>query len=367
MRILVTTNAAVGHFLPMGATVAELVTAGHDVRIGCPASFAPLVSAAGFTPMACDETDVAPSVPPPPPAGDHQGRLMWAVTWSWPADSRSWVDSLLRQAREWQPDVVVVEPVEHAGRVVAAALGLRLIVHGWGFTLPADIERRSSTGLRDLYRRASARPPAPAFTADLGPRTVQADDIGETRRYRYLPFSLPDAPAPPARDGRPSVLVTLGTYANPRASALLYTTTEAALDNNASTVVVLGNKDRGSSDDFPSAATVLDWVDMPAAVAGCDLVVHHGGAGTSWAALTAGKPALVLPQAGDQFRNAALLRNSGAAAVSYSHRREELAPAIGQALGSTELRQRAEYVARENAALPAVRQLARDIAACAAT
>jgi UDP:flavonoid glycosyltransferase YjiC (YdhE family) len=36
MRILVTTNAAVGHFLPMAATVAELVAIGHEVRIGCP-------------------------------------------------------------------------------------------------------------------------------------------------------------------------------------------------------------------------------------------------------------------------------------------------------------------------------------------
>lgn len=103
MRILVTTNAAVGHFLPMAATVAELVAAGHDVRIGCPASFAPRVSAAGFTPMACDETDVAPSVPPAPPSGDHEGRLMWAVIWSWPSDSRCWVASLLRQAAIGSP------------------------------------------------------------------------------------------------------------------------------------------------------------------------------------------------------------------------------------------------------------------------
>jgi UDP:flavonoid glycosyltransferase YjiC (YdhE family) len=81
--------------------------------------------------------------------------------------------------------------------------------------------------------------------------------------------------------------------------------------------------------------------------------------------LTAGKPALVLPQAGDQFRNAALLEKSGAAAVRRSERRHELADAIGQALGSAELSQRAKYVAGENAALPAVQLLARDIAACA--
>jgi len=43
MRILVTTNAAIGHFLPMAATVAELAASGHEVRIGCPLSFEPFV------------------------------------------------------------------------------------------------------------------------------------------------------------------------------------------------------------------------------------------------------------------------------------------------------------------------------------
>lgn len=364
-RILVTTNAAFGHFLPMAATVAELLAAGHDVCIGCPASFAPRISAAGFPPMACDEMEVTPSVPPLPPADDHDGRLMWAVTWSWPSDSRSWIESLLRNAGDWQPDAVVVEPVEHAGRVVAAALRVPLIVHGWGFTLPAHVESHASTGLRDLYLGISARPPTPVLAADLGPRTMQAGDTGEARRYRYVPFCLPNAPAPPPRDGRRRVLVTLGTYDNPRAAALLRTTADAALDNDVDTVVVLGNSDRGSSRDFPAGATVLDWVDMPAAVAQCDLIVHHGGAGTAWTALTAGKPALVLPQGADQFRNAALLERSGAAAVSRTDRRDDLARAIGQALQCAELGERAERVAHENAGLPAVRELADDIAACA--
>ena len=43
MRILVTTNAAVGHFLPMASTIAALIADGHEVLVGCPASFAPFV------------------------------------------------------------------------------------------------------------------------------------------------------------------------------------------------------------------------------------------------------------------------------------------------------------------------------------
>src|SRR5947208_12724141 len=116
MRILVTTNAAVGHFLPMATTVDALVRQGHDVRIGCPAPFAPFVRNAGFTALACDLVEVTVTVPDPPPADDFDGRLMWAVTLSWPSDCRPWLDSLLQQVRQWRPDLVMVEPVEHAGR-----------------------------------------------------------------------------------------------------------------------------------------------------------------------------------------------------------------------------------------------------------
>ncbi|WP_414690668.1 nucleotide disphospho-sugar-binding domain-containing protein [Nocardioides sp.] len=64
-----------------------------------------------------------------------------------------------------------------------------------------------------------------------------------------------------------------------------------------------------------------------AAIQTCDLVVHHGGAGTSRTALGCGTPAVVLPLGGDQFRDAQLLATAGAAALppratpTISHRR----------------------------------------------
>jgi UDP:flavonoid glycosyltransferase YjiC (YdhE family) len=360
MRILVTTNAAVGHFLPMAATVAELVAAGHDVRVGCPESFAAFVRSAGFDALACAERDVAIFVPPPP--DDRDGRLTWAITLSWPSDCRPWVDSLLQQARQWRPDVVMVEPVEHAGRIVAAALDVPLVVHGWGFTLPAYVEDAASSGLLDLYEGVSAPPPAPALVADLGPPTVQARDAGPATRFGYRPFSVPGQPLPPPRTGKPRVLVTLGTYTNPRAAALIRTVVAAAAAHGTDVVAVLGNDDRGSATTFPPGTTALQWVDMPAAVASCDLVVHHGGAGTSWVALSAGKPAVVLPQAGDQYRNAGILSAAGAALTCPSDAADDLTAAIGRGLASSDLAEQAAVIARDNAALPTVKDLAQQIA-----
>jgi UDP:flavonoid glycosyltransferase YjiC (YdhE family) len=363
LRILVTTNAAVGHFLPMAATVAQLVASRHEVRIGCPKSFEGFVRSAGFETLSCEETGV--SVPAPPSSDDRDARLIWAVTLSWPSDSRSWVDSLLRQAQQWRPDLVMVEPVEHAGRIVAAALGVPVVVHGWGFTLPAFVDGLALSGIADLYERVSATPPRPDLVADLGPATVQAADAGPAQRYRYRPFSVPGHPLPPPRTGKRRVLITLGTYANAGAASLIRTAVVAALESGTDVLAVLGNDDRGSLETFPPEATVLEWVDMPAAMAGCDLVIHHGGAGTSWTALSCGKPAVVLPQAGDQFRNAEILSATGAALVCRSQTRGAVAAAVAQGLDRRTLRERVALIAHDNAAMPDVAELARRITALA--
>jgi UDP:flavonoid glycosyltransferase YjiC (YdhE family) len=363
MRILVTTNAAIGHFLPMAATVAALVASGHEVRIGCPESFEPFVRKAGFEALGCKEIEVSVPVPPPPPVEDREGRLMWAVALSWPSDCRPWVDSLLWYAEQWRPDLVMVEPVEHAGRIVAAALGAPLVVHGWGFTLPSHVQASAPLGILDLYERLSATPPRPALVADLGPSVLQASDIGPVQRYRYQPFSVPGYPLPPARTGQRRVLVTLGTYANFGAASLLRAAVAAALEGGADVIAVLGNDDRGSRQTFPPGATALEWVDMPAAMAGCDLIVHHGGAGISWTALSSGKPAVVLPQAGDQFRNAEILSTAGAALVCSSDAIGDLSAAIRHGLDSSELTERAAVIAGDNAAMPDVAELAHRITA----
>ena len=358
MRILVTSNAAIGHFLPMAATMAELAARGHELRVGCPESFAPFIRKAGFAAVGCKQIDASVPVPPPPAPEDRNGRLIWAVTASWPSDCRPWVDALWRHAQQWRPDLVMVEPVEHAGRIVAAALGVPLIVHGWGFTLPAGVEAAAHVGLQDLYERLSATPPRPALVADLGLPALQASDIDPPQRYRYQPFSVPGQPFPPPQRGTRRVLVTLGTYASAGAASLIRTAAAAAHAAGADVIAVLGNVDRGRAEMFPAGVTALEWVDLSAAMTACDLVVHHGGAGTSWTALSSGKPAVVLPQAGDQFRNAEIVATSGAALVCPADAVGDLPELIRRALDSPELTERAAVIARDNATMPSVAKLA---------
>jgi L-demethylnoviosyl transferase len=361
MRVLVTTNAAVGHFLPMAPTVAALVADGHDVRVGCPESFAPFVRRTGFDPLPCRETTASTPTTPAPPPEEPQARLMWAVTRSWPADCRGWVDSLLEKAAAWEPHLVIVEPVEHAGRVVASALHLPLVVHGWGFALPAGVDEIAAEGIRDVYDAVSTTPSGPVLVIDVGPASVQAADAGPAQRYRYRPFSVPGQPVPPADAHRRRVLVTLGTYANAEAAALMRAAADTALDAGADVIVVAGHQDRLAGDPFPSDVVVLTWVDMVAAMQSCDLVLHHGGAGTSWTALSCGTPAVVLPLAGDQFRNAQILATAGAAVLCRTRDHDSLAPAITSALNEPRLAARAAAIARDNRALPDTAELVRDL------
>lgn len=314
VRVLVTTNAAMGHFLPLVPTVLALVGAGHEVRVACPAPFAAVVDQTGLDVIACDEQSPDVAIPTAPAADDRDGRLTWAITTGWPWDARTWLTDLLARAREWGPDVVVVEPMEHAGRIVAAVLGVPVVEHGWGFSLPAGLTHLGTLTLRDLYSAAGARPRRPALSVDLGPANLQHRDAASVPRYRYRPCSLP-GPGLPSPDGRPRVLVTLGTYAHPEARQRMRVIVAAALENESQVTAVLGHSDRGSRADFAPDVTVVDWIDLTAAVASYDLVAHHGGAGTSWATVLAGRAALVVPQAADQFRNAALLERAGAARV----------------------------------------------------
>jgi UDP:flavonoid glycosyltransferase YjiC (YdhE family) len=84
----------------------------------------------------------------------------------------------------------------------------------------------------------------------------------------------------------------------------------------------------------------------------CRLVVHHGGAGTSWATLAAGVPAVCLPQAGDQFRNAEILEWWGAAFVVPPENLDAIGETVSAALIDDGIPAGAEAARGLNSRLP---------------
>lgn len=365
MRILVTVNDAHGHILPLVPTIQRMRDRGHEVALAAPGDRVTYLNLDGVQVW---QYPWAPPANPPalPTSPDPTARLAWATTLSFPHDARGWFEPLLADAQQFRPDLVVSEPVEHAGRVAAAALGVPLVEHGWGFTLSAGTSRAAAAGLSDLYAEAGAAAREPDLRVDLGPATIQAVDAeAGVARYRYVPWSPPTSLLP--RPGKlPRVLLTLGTYPHTGAELRLRAAAEAASTLDAELVVVLGNADRGSAHTgWPSGAQVTDWVDLPAESKRCALVIHHAGAGSCWAALAAGVPAIFLPQAADQFRNADLVAAAGAGVVVQPTVQEvpDLQATFAAALHDSSLAAGSRRIRDANAALPDTDALVDDIEA----
>jgi UDP:flavonoid glycosyltransferase YjiC (YdhE family) len=354
VRILVTVNDAYGHILPLVPTVHRLRERGHEVVLAAPGDRASSLQLEGIDVWSYPWAP-PPSPPAPPSETDPNVRLAWATTLSFPHDARGWVRPLLADARQFRPDLVVCEPVEHAGRVVAAALEVPLVEHGWGFTLPAGTSSAAAIGLADVYAAAGAVAREPDLRVDLGPATVQALDAQPgVARYRYLPWSPPAAVLPPP--GRlPRVLLTLGTYPHPGADVRLRAAASAASALGGEPIVVLGHADRGSTrSGWPPGVQVADWVNLAVEIGRCALIVHHAGAGSCWTALTAGVPAVCLPQAADQFRNADLVAAAGAGVAVMPDVTEvaDLRAVFSSAWADTNLAAGAAQVCQGNATLP---------------
>jgi MGT family glycosyltransferase len=65
---------------------------------------------------------------------------------------------------------------------------------------------------------------------------------------------------------------------------------------------------------IPDNVEVVAWVPQAELLKHVDLAVHHGGSGTTFAAMAVGIPQLLLPHGADQFSNAQMLSAAGAGA-----------------------------------------------------
>jgi UDP:flavonoid glycosyltransferase YjiC (YdhE family) len=85
-----------------------------------------------------------------------------------------------------------------------------------------------------------------------------------------------------------------------------------------------------------------------------DLVVTHGGAGTTFGALAAGIPFVIVPQAADQFLQAdrVLAAGAGLAVLPDAATPQAVASAVASVLAEPSFRVNARAVAAEIAALP---------------
>ena len=328
MRVLFSSTWGYGHVLPMVPLARAFVAAGHTVHWAASGDAGQLVTAAGI--------DAVPAGLDGQGAADAQRRLRAALTtvrpqekaaFAFPTMFGEWatppmVRDLLPLARDLQPDLLVHEAAEHAVPLVGALLGVPSVTHAVGGAVPPAFLSEVGERLGWLWSEHGLTTPpyAGAFTAtylDICPAAVQmvpVDHIPTRQPLRPVTYSGEPAPLPAgvgADDPRPLVYLTLGTVHNE--APVLRAAVEGVAGLDARVLVTIGpDGDPCALGPVPPHVTVARWVNQAEVLPHCAVVVSHGGSGTFLGALGLGLPQLCLPQAADQFRNAAAVVRTGA-------------------------------------------------------
>ncbi|MFI2607786.1 nucleotide disphospho-sugar-binding domain-containing protein [Kitasatospora sp. NPDC018619] len=334
MRVLFVTSPGLGHLFPTIPLAQAFRAAGHRVRYAT-GGLSLAAAEAGF-----DVVDVTPGLDYLPvylPRENGDGvptdHPMFAED---PDDaelatlfarvSGVMVDGVLAAARDWPPDLVVAPPLQAAGRLVAAALGVPLVEPRLG-------SYDSGTRLGTLLRAGTAphwdrhgvtgEPAAtvalttlpPSLTALL-PEERRTPGAGLLRHVPYnggavLPGWLTERPR------APRIAVTLGTIeAQWGGIAVLEPLLKAARGVDAEFVVTLGGGDPALLSDVPPNVRLVEWAPLDLLLDTCAAIVHHGGSGTLLTAAAAGIPQCVIPRGSYQQTGADLLPARGIGLVA---------------------------------------------------
>jgi len=295
--------------------------AGHEVAFATEARFCLRVARAGFRAFpagigpgkAFERTLALPDVAGLRPDDAWRfGAQMFAAVAA-PAK----VPDLVAVIEEWAPDVVIHDVTDFAGPVAAASAGIPWAAHSLGPQFPLDLSRLGAELVAPLWRKWGVTPGNfggmfDSLYLDICPPSLQSPDIAQVgdvvRPLRPVPFDAVAGEALPAwideLPVRPTVYVTLGTLDND-APGVLEAAVEALGGEAMNVIVTVGpNRDPAELGRQPPNVHVERYIPQSLLIPRCDVVVAHGGSGTTLAALAHGLPLLVLPQGANQFGNA---------------------------------------------------------------
>ncbi|GAA1338608.1 glycosyltransferase [Catellatospora bangladeshensis] len=366
MKILFSSLGSHGHTYPLLPLAAAAAAQGHDVTYATSAEFAGAVErlglrhlTAGLSQREALAATFGPGEPGRPGAVPEEviaevfGRVL----------PRSFHDDLVPFLAEWRPDLVVHEIGNPGAGLAARTAGVPALCHGFGRMWSADaLFSRTPGPLVDYAAELGVDLPAedPIVLGntylDVCPPSVQdqrflaANDIVP---LRPVPFAEPgELPGWVTAHDRPLVYLTLGTvFGDP--GVLRAAIAGLAAVAGARVLVATGPTiDVAELGEVPDHVELLEWVPQADLLPHTDLVVHHGGSGTTMGAFSVGVPQLVLPQGADQFGNADAVVEHGLG--------EQL---VGEGVTAEAVAERARRLLADDAVLDAARAVAAEVAA----
>jgi UDP:flavonoid glycosyltransferase YjiC (YdhE family) len=266
----------------------------------------------------------------------------------------------------WPPDVLVHEIAEFAGPIAAARAGIPYVTYGVGPLLQpaiaelagrsvgphwqaAGLDARNGRMYRSLY--LDPCPPSLQIAAidqiehRLPIRPEAAEEAASAQDPPWLTNLHPD----------PTVYLTLGTIFN-RNLDVFRTVLDGLAAANLNVIATVGpDGDLDALGSQPNHVHLHRFLPQAQVLARCDMVICHGGAGSTFGALAFGLPILLLPRGADNFYNAerVLAAGAGRRLLDADITPRAVANDVERLLTDARYRAAAARIANEIAAMPA--------------
>ncbi|WP_367128831.1 glycosyltransferase [Saccharothrix sp. HUAS TT1] len=375
MRILFSSLGLHGHtypLLPLAIAAREL---GHDVDYFTGPAFANALAPHGIEHIVGgmelrEAFEIAGAGGGTPQDFDPE-RIAFAFASVLP---RSFAADLAPVIAERKPDLVVHEVGNPGAGLAARVAGVPALCHSFGRMWSAD---EFSDGARkhvfavaaDLGVEVPADDPMVLGHPylDICPPSVQDKDFlasSATRiPLRPVPFAEPgELPPWVAEHREPLVYLTLGTAFGQ--AGVLRTAIEGLAALGVKVLVAAGpTVEPDSLGELPDDVVVRQWLPQADLLPHVDLVVHHGGSGTTMGTFGAGVPQLIVPQGADQFSNAAMVTEAGLGdqLLGADVTAEAIATKARRLLSDEAVLDAARAIAAEVAAMPSPHDVARTL------
>ncbi len=324
MRVLVVSTPGAGHVTPLIPMIGALLAAGDEVVVASGPEAAPITEKTGARfALAGRSQDkwmerLASRTRGNPGDGIAPDRILQYFLPRAFAEVGvdEMIDDVLRHGQDFAPDLVLFEAFALAGPLVAELLGVPSVAHMFGPLPPREAVEHANDAVSPIWRSYGREVPGWAgmyrhLTIEICPPMLETAQVptGETLQLR--PVALPIRPRETTT--RPVVYVTFGTLFN--ANLDLFRLALVALGNEPVDVVMTVGRDQDPSELVPFAANarVERFILQAELLPSCSVIVHHGGAGTTFGALAHGVPQVILPQGADNYEHAAMCEQAGTA------------------------------------------------------